>query len=111
MKDMEKHSIALFALFMPLASRIYLEIFSALFGEGQSSIDFKSIASQALRDCAQDVAGFKAAYTFHRDHPLVLHLTGNMSDAWDFSLGSITTHGLSRLLYKEGTTYVRYFVV
>ncbi|KJA23422.1 hypothetical protein HYPSUDRAFT_201439 [Hypholoma sublateritium FD-334 SS-4] len=101
---MAEQATHVFSIFMPIASRVYLELFSALFGEGQSAIDCKTIASNALTDCLL-LPDFKKKYAKLSTNPLVLHLTGYMRDSWKFDLGSITSHGLSCLLYREATTY------
>lgn len=102
----------LFSLFMPIASRIHLDIFSMIFGEGTPDIDLKDVASDAVHHCAKDIEGFKDAYDYLRQHPLVLYLTSSTQpDMWAFDLGGIRAYGLSGFLHKEGTTLVRYFVV
>lgn len=110
-KDCSEHSLRLFSLFMPIASRVYLSLFSAIFGDGQASVNLKSLSGDAVYDSANEVAWFKKAYKDQRNTALPLYLTGFKSDSWDFHLGSVKAHGLSGFLDKEGTNLVRSFFV
>lgn len=102
--------MSLLSVFLPITAQVYVELFSAIFGDGKRSVNFKTIASKALAHCStQD--DFQAAYLDLRRNPIVLYLTGFKPDSWKFDLGGIKAHGLSCMLHDEATTYVRYFVV
>lgn len=96
---------------MPVASRVYLYLFSAIFGDGQSAVNLKSLADDAVYDSANELKAFKKSYNSQRNTALPLYLTGFKSDSWDFHLGSVRAHGLSGFLDKEGINLVGYFVV
>ena len=108
--DCGETSLRLFSSFMPIATYIYLEIFAKIFGAGDTHVDFKHLASEAVHNAAMNKK-FQAEYTQLSQMPLTLYLTNDATDNWQFDLGTVGLHGLSCFYLYEGVNFVRFFLL